>query len=515
LAQRPDLAERGRVRAKADDIVSVIISPTRELAEQIAAEAKRLVARTGLKVQLGVGGTQRNQMLYQTQREGCHILVGTPGRLKDLLSDPSSGVKAPHLNTLVLDEADRLLDIGFGPDIEEIKSLLPHPGQRLRQNMLFSATISQEVVQLTQHTLQKGFKFVQCVDPNSEPTHLNVPQHLSLLPGWENYFPALVELLTRELANGQKPDGRPLKAILFFNSSSNTNYGATVLNSLFRGDPRFPIMEIHSKLTQGQRTRVSDTFRRATSGLLVSTDVTARGLDFPNVTHVIQVGVPIMNPRETYIHRLGRTARAGKEGEGWLFVTDLEAPLAKQHLLGLPLKRNDSLETAKVDLARDASIPSDVQKYFTQVADASRSVPMGVKKDVYKNALRVIRGANKQTVVQKANLLAKTEWGMEQPPEIDPGFARNAGISEADGIRIGRDRFPSGGGGGYGDQRGGFGGGRGGGGGGGYSGDRSGGRSGGRGGYGGDRGGSRGGDRGGDRRGGYGGDRNNANPFAR
>src|SRR4051794_12544851 len=168
-------------RARSDDIRGIVISPTRELAEQIAEEAKRMVAGTGIKVQLAVGGTQKNAFLRQVLYQGCHLMVATPGRLFDLLSDPTSGVAAPKLSAFVLDEADRLLGIGFGPQIEEIKRALPDPSEKPRQNMMFSATISQEVVDLVRYTLKSGFEFVQCVDPHANPTHDKVKQHLVLV----------------------------------------------------------------------------------------------------------------------------------------------------------------------------------------------------------------------------------------------------------------------------------------------------------------------------------------------
>ena len=202
-------------RARSDDIRGIVISPTRELAEQIAEEAKRLVAGTGIRVQLAVGGTQKNAFLKQILYQGCHLLVATPGRLYDLLSDPTSGVAAPKLSAFVLDEADRLLGIGFGPQIEEIKRALPESDQFPRQSMMFSATISQEVVDLVRYTLKPGFEFVQCVDPHANPTHENVKQNLVLVPNYENFLPGLVELVEREHKAGQQPGNRPFKAIVF------------------------------------------------------------------------------------------------------------------------------------------------------------------------------------------------------------------------------------------------------------------------------------------------------------
>ena len=453
LTESPNLANRSSVRVRSDDIRSIIISPTRELAEQIGAETKKLVSRTGLKVQLAVGGTQKNQMLQRARYEGCHILVGTPGRIQDLLSDEYSGIKAPRLDSLVLDEADRLLDVGFGPSIEAIKSMLPDPRSQPRQNMLFSATISQEVVRLVKDTLQPGFKFVQCVDPNAEPTHLNVKQRLALLPGFENRIPALFELVDREIEASKKEGGKPFKAMVFFNSTVETQLSYEILRSHYgsfrpqqhrfagasHGMPNssdFSVLHIHGQLSQAQRTHVSDAFRRAQSGILITTDVTSRGLDFPNVTHVIQIGVPVQNPRESYIHRLGRTARAGKEGEGWLFVTDIESPLAKRHLIGLPLQRDETLQTAQCDLIRSPEIPAELKPHFENAQRGAQKAPPELRRDVYINSLRNTRNANKSNVVERANFYAKTEWGYQDPPTISRKTAQNLALSEYDGIRI-------------------------------------------------------------------------------
>ena len=133
-------------RARSDDIRDIIVSPTRELAEQIAVEAAKLVRGTGIIVQSAVGGTQKRMMLSKVRREGCHLLVGTPGRLNDLLADPSSGIAAPNLQALVLDEADRMLEVGFQQELMEIIKSLPDRRDVPRQTLLFSATIPKNVV---------------------------------------------------------------------------------------------------------------------------------------------------------------------------------------------------------------------------------------------------------------------------------------------------------------------------------------------------------------------------------
>ena len=364
LSEDPDLAKmvrgRGGPRSTADDIRALIVSPTRELAEQIAVEAKRLVAGTGVIVQTAVGGTQKSMGLRAIQREGCHILVGTPGRLKDILSDPYTKVEAPDLSALVFDEADRLLDQGFWPEIQEIMRLLPTPEEKNRQTLMFSATVPKEVISVVRGTLKPGFQFVKCVNDNEEPTHTRVPQMLVTTKGFENNLPALTELCAREIQkhNDDPTNVRPFKAIVYFGSTAEVSLATSSLHKLqtpeaennsdaFGGREhpfgrRTRILEIHSKLTQGARTKAAENFRRADSAILLSSDVTARGMDFPNVTHVIQMGLP--SSVEQYIHRIGRTARAGKEGEGWLILNKLEDQEARHRFGGkIPLKRDNTI----------------------------------------------------------------------------------------------------------------------------------------------------------------------------
>ena len=431
----------------------------------------------------------KRAMLQKTQREGCHLLIGTPGRLNDILSDSYSGVKAPKLNALVMDEADRLLDDGFQKEIEEIRNFLPDPEEVERQNLMFSATIPRDVVNLVRQTMRPGFHFAKCVDEDEEPTHQRVPQNYVNLAGFENIMPTLYELVLSQHRAAESGDARPFKAIIYFNSTAEVTLAASVFYKLGGGFKRnTPLSglrgyEIHSKLSQSQRTRAAEDFRTAKSGLLFSSDVTARGMDFPNVTHVVQIGLP--RERDSYIHRLGRTGRAGKEGEGWLFLTPFEKQELRRRLRDLPLvDATQQLECATIDMSQAAEVPETVGQILTDCVEAHKKV----YPDQLDAAFRGLFGSfqwygDKQGLLEGANRLAEFGWGMPSPP--NPPATLYAGGRRGGGGGGGRS-------GGFGGSRGGFGG-RGGA-------DAFGDRDGGRGGFGGDRRG--GGGFGGDRRGG-------------
>jgi ATP-dependent RNA helicase MSS116 len=413
-------------------------------------------------------------------------MVGTPGRLKDILSDPYSGVAAPKLDCFVLDEADRLLDAGFWPEIEAMQKLLPPRSVKDRQTLMFSATIPREVIHIVRSTLKRGYQFVKCVQDNEAPTVARVPQKLVKVVGLENALPTLYELAQREIQAAH--EDTPFKAIVFFPSTAEVTLAADVFRNLSGEDGKHPLhptrtIEIHAKLTQGQRTNSADTFKRSKSAILFSSDVTARGMDFPGVTHVIQVGQPAN--RDTYIHRIGRTGRAGKEGEAWLILTELELREAKTRLRDLPITHDDTLHAPKVDMSAPAQVPAHVAAILTDIGKALKRVDYGAMGKVYLALLGIYQWVpQKRTLIEAMNRLARYGWGLEKPPGIPAGLARRLNISNVPGVNIssGFDADDAGGS-SRGGDRGGFGG-------------RGGGS---RGGFGGDRGGDRGGFGGGDR----------------
>ena len=478
ILRDPNLEARTRNRASPDDIRALIISPTRELAEQIAVEAKKIVQGTAVKVQTAVGGSQKSFHLRLMQREGCHILVGTPGRVKDILSDNYSGVRLDNIETFVLDEADRLLDIGFAPDIEEMQTYMPRREERDRQTLMFSATVPKEVVSLVRSTLRPNFKFIRTVAPDETPTHERIPQHVTFLRGLENQMPALVELAKREIEAHQKEPANkmPFKAIVYMNSTSevalaqeifrnmrSSPSGGVTMRNMFERHPLYPcdIVEMHSKLTQNERTRNSQRFRNVESAILLSSDVTARGMDFPNVSHVIQIGLP--RSADDYVHRLGRTGRAGKSGEGWLLLQQDEQ-LAYRRMLGrgeFNIKQDNSLQAAQLDMSQSAQVPASLADVLQLVESGVRSTPISMKSQAYVSMVGAMGqggSRDKQAIVDLLNDLAKNGWGMHTPPSVSASWAAKVGFNRTKGLNISHDRPGFEGRGGRGGDRGGFGG---------------------------------------------------------
>lgn len=433
-------------RSSAADIRSVIISPTRELAEQIAVEAKKMLRSTGVVVQSAVGGTRKREGLQRIQREGCHILVGTPGRLIDIFSDPTSGVSAPKMSSFVLDEADRLLDIGFAPDIQRLQEYFPDRSQVDRQTLMFSATIPREVQRLVRTIMKPDFSYINTIGEET-PTHLKVPQKAVFLKGFENQLPAIYELSKRAILDHVKDPVKhsPFKAIVYYNSTAEVMLARQAFVSLRRElnmlDPdgsNLQMTEMHARLTQAQRTFSSEAFRRLKSGILFSSDVTARGMDFPDVTHVIQVGIP--QNRESYIHRLGRTARANKTGEGWILLTDPEFPLFKQRLTRLPIEEDTSLQSAMADLTNPSQIPESLAAPYSQLCQSFANIDGHNKA----NVARILTGQlardsrlDKREMHRLIKRQSTSLWGLDEVPrmvEQDSGSRFGGGS----GSRFGR-----------------------------------------------------------------------------
>lgn len=426
LEDDPTLAHRRSLRrARSDDIRGIVLSPTRELALQIAVEARALVKNTGIMIQTAVGGTNRSEMLRRTRTMGCHLLIATPGRLNDLLQDDRSGIDAPNLSALVLDEADRMLDTGFEDELRSISDMLPGVEEKSRQTMLVSATIPDNVIRLARTMVRPDdFEFVQTIPENESLTHDRIPQHIVKLNGWNNVFPSLFELIERELEKAKENRGaKPFKAIVYFNTTGLVQ-AAGELGSAYRRKHNLRLMTdcIHSGLTQRQRSRAADGFRAAKSAILFSSDVTARGMDFPDVTHVIQVDTP--RDRESYIHRLGRTGRQGKDGEGWLLITPSSVRSARDMLRGLPIKPNETLTCATADAKADEkpSQMDDTSQLYSQVNARFLET-------AYTSTFGAHLG-NKAALAQELNDWVMDGWKWEQLPVVSASLAKNLAVPD-------------------------------------------------------------------------------------
>lgn len=465
IEQDPSLATRHARRrsARADDVRAIILSPTRELAEQIAVEAQRLAQNTGIVVQRAVGGSAKGAMLRQVQRQGCHLLVATPGRLNDILSDPNSGIDAPNCAALVLDEADRMLDVGFSRELEQIVSFLPNRKEVPRQTLLFSATIPKSVISLAKTYVDPyNFEFVQTISENDEPTHHKVPQHIVTCKGLENVYATLVELVQREI-QASKTTGEPFKAIVFLPTTLSVVLANSMFMSLRNMDRGIPyVSNIHSRLSQDRRTKAAESFKRSHTGILLSSDVTARGMDFPNVTHVIQICAP--PDEEQYIHRLGRTGRAGKGGQGWLLIMDDEIRHVRSMMRHLPIKPASDLQSPKLDMhseeVKQGTAPGS--EFANKTIAAFAGIPKDQLEETYTSLIGVtVRSIDsKQKVVDRLNDFV-TAFGLPEPPAIAPRVAQNLGFGNVRGINIGHRARSESGGSSYGGSRqgsGGFGG---------------------------------------------------------
>ncbi|ORY45499.1 DEAD-domain-containing protein [Rhizoclosmatium globosum] len=414
----------------------LVISPTRELAQQIEVEAVQLLRFLPFKAQ-----SKRLKSLDKR----VDILIATPGRLKDHLQNSNLKQGCASLQFLIFDEADRLLDQGFKQDIDQIMAMLPPGSATGRQTLLFSATIP---------LLLPNYKFITTISEYESSTHEHVPQHSLVVP-MPDLLTATYSLLLSIAATTPFP-----KIIIFFPTARTTQLFSELLLAL--NTPTLPpIHEIHSRKSQSARTKATDLFRASQKGIMVSSDVSARGMDFPGVTHVLQVGIP--TSREQYVHRLGRTARAGTQGTGIILLAEFEAVFLKTHLGDLPIKPHPTPVSTLVT----PLVKSQVEAAFTRVSAVTKSQAYQGWLGFYNAWCREFGWRQKEALVEVANRFAVECMGCDEVPGIPRQTVGKMGLKGVAGVVIDEERSGGGGGG-----RGGFGGrgGRGGGGGGGRGG---------------------------------------------
>ncbi|NOU97945.1 DEAD/DEAH box helicase [Paenibacillus sp. LMG 31456] len=286
-----------KIDVREEKIVALIMCPTRELAIQVAEEIEKLGRFKGIR-SLPIYGGQDIVKQIRSLKKKPQIIIGTPGRLLDHINRKT--IRLDDVQTVILDEADEMLDMGFMEDIQSILKLVPAE----RQTMLFSATMPVNIQRLAQQFLRN-------------------PEHVSVIP--KQMSAPLIEQSYIELQERQKFDAlcrlidmeSPDLAIIFGRTKRRVDELAEGLQK--RG---YTAEGLHGDLSQNQRDNVMRKFRDGSIDVLVATDVAARGLDVSGVTHVINFDLP-QDP-ESYVHRIGRTGRAGKEGAAYTFVTPRE-----------------------------------------------------------------------------------------------------------------------------------------------------------------------------------------------
>ncbi|MCX6024230.1 MAG: DEAD/DEAH box helicase [Chloroflexi bacterium] len=279
-----------------NEVQAVVLTPTRELAQQITREMQRLTQYRGVRVLPVYGGENMNRQLIELER-GVQVVIGTPGRVLDHLGRGT--LQLDHVRMAILDEADEMLDIGFADDMETILRYTPST----RQTALFSATMPPFIQRMIRKYLRDP-QYVR-IDPE-KPTVAGIQQR---------YYEVAERDKTDGLAVILEEEGPGARVLIFRRTQMGVDHLARMLQR--RG---FPIAALHGGMAQGERNRVMTGFRNGDLRLVVATNVAARGIDIPDITHVVNFDMP--DTVEEDIHRIGRTGRAGKLGVAISFIAE-------------------------------------------------------------------------------------------------------------------------------------------------------------------------------------------------
>jgi ATP-dependent RNA helicase RhlE len=337
LAEPADKQRREHVRPRV-----LVLSPTRELASQIGDSFATYGRHTGLVHTVIFGGVSQFHQVRALHR-GVDILVATPGRLIDLMQQRL--VNLSEVRTFVLDEADRMLDMGFIKPIRVIAGALPSQ----RQTLLFSATMPREIMHLADALLKDPVKVTAAPPPQAKSLIEQRLYHVS-----QRHKPALLKHLL--------DDAEVTRAVVFIRTKHGANKLCTVLHRA-----GVEAAAIHGNKSQGQRERALDSFRDGSARVLVATDVAARGLDVDGVSHVFNFDLP-MEP-EAYVHRIGRTGRAGATGIAIAFCDEQERDLLRQ----IERLTGKHLPTREAPAEVLASVPANSPQHFEQPQHGDRS----------------------------------------------------------------------------------------------------------------------------------------------
>ena len=283
---------------------AIILCPTRELAVQVAKEIDSLQGDKGLSIQTVYGGTDLEKQAKKLDK-GADIIVGTPGRVIDMTK--RGHLKLEDIEHFCLDEADRMLDMGFFPDVLWIFEKTPNR----EQTLLFSATFPQEVLDAAEEFM------IDATHVMSDDMEVEIPEidQYAIRVGRANKLWALGRIIAHMEGDDQ---------MLVF---ANTKRMVEILSERL-GKFRIRAIGLHGDLPQGKRERILDSFKGGGESIVVATDVAARGLDVDGITHVVNYDLP--DDTESYVHRIGRTGRMGRNGEAWSFVTSEDRQLIEK-----------------------------------------------------------------------------------------------------------------------------------------------------------------------------------------
>ncbi|GAB7366030.1 hypothetical protein MBLNU230_g7353t1 [Neophaeotheca triangularis] len=414
-------------------VAILIVSPTRELALQIAKEgtsATSQLRKGEVEFHTAYGGSSKARELNAFMSGDPKVLVATPGRLNDYLSDPAVAQKFRNLRTFILDEADTMLETGFLPSIQQILRQIP-PKASGWQGMCFSATVPAKIHTVLPFVLKPGFSHLTTVNANEAPTLDRILQHSVIAPSVQDVFNYLDALLKNEQA---KTPGN-FKIIVFGATANGVALMASIFSNIFGPRSNTQVFQLHSRLSQSARVRTTNDFKATPAGIMFASDVIGRGMDFPNVSLVIQVGLP--SSGDQYTHRVGRTARAGNEGRAVILLTQRE---------GFWLKVNKSLpiKPYPTDLSASAnSLAPEVQGAFQNVDEVTKSKAYQAWLGFHKTFTKQLQLTN-EGLVEEANAYSAS-LGCPEPPAIEKQTIGKMGLKGVKGLRIGQAREGGGG----------------------------------------------------------------------
>lgn len=399
----------------------LVISPTRELALQIAKECDQLTSQISppLECHTAFGGTARASNLNKFMHGAPSILVATPGRLLDYLSESATADRLSRVQTVILDEADTMLETGFLQNVKDILKLLPSKRSVGWQGMCFSATIPDKIKDVINNVLYPGYTSLSTIDPNEVPTIDKVPQYHVVMRSSSDMFNTLTALLDAESQTSSK--------ILVFGVTANM---VALFSKIFSaGLTTLQVYELHSRLSQSIRTKTTANFKAATRGVLFASDVVGRGMDFPNVDLVVQVGLP--SNGEQYVHRVGRTGRAENSGRAIILLTQAETFFLHQNSK-LPIQPHP----------QNAEIIASAAGCASRVAAALYTIDETTKQRAYSSFLGFFAGSglmkplrlDKAGLVQMANEMAVQGMLCPEPPQMEKKTIGKMGLKGVPGI---------------------------------------------------------------------------------